>query len=97
MSEYVRRFDRIFAYRGHVDMRLGAVGLLCVVKREFSIDPLSGSLFFFTNRRRDLAKCIFWDRTGWVVMSKRLERGRYTIPNNELSYSQFLLVMDGVL
>lgn len=97
MSEYLRRFDRIFAYRGYIDMRLGAVGLLSVVKREFLIDPFSGCLFFFTNRRGDLAKCIFWDRTGWVVISKRLERGKYKIPNNELSYSQFLLVMDGIL
>lgn len=96
MGEYLRRFERIFSYREGIDMRSGAVGLLSIVKREFSVDPLSGCLFLFTNRRRDLAKCIFWDRTGWVVIAKRLERGKYKIPHNELSYSQFLLVMDGL-
>ena len=97
MSEYLRRFNQIYAYREGIDMRVGAVGLLSLVKREFSVDPFSGSLFLFTNRRRDLARCLFWDRTGWVVISKRLESGRYGIPCTELSYSQFLLVMDGVL
>jgi transposase len=97
MAAYLRRFERIFAHREGVDMRRGAEGLLCIVKREFRADPFSGCLFFFMNRQRNLAKCIFWDRTGWVVIAKRLERGKYKIPHSELSYSQFLLVMDGVL
>ena len=78
-------------------MRRGAEGLLCIARREFRADSFSGSLFFFINRQWNPAKCIFWDRTGWVVIAKRLERGKYKIPHSELSYSQFLLVMDGVL
>ncbi len=53
MGEYLRRFDRIFSYREGIDMRSGAVGLLSIVRREFSVDPLSGCLFLFTNLRRE--------------------------------------------
>jgi transposase len=70
---------RVFAYGTPVDMRNGFDGLSALVA-QLSKDVLAGDLFLFVARRRNRAKVLFWDGTGLVVYSKRLERGRFTAP-----------------
>ena len=62
------------------DMRKGFDGLLGLVMASGRADPYSGHLFVFLSRRRDSAKILFWDRGGFVLYCKRLERGRFQLP-----------------
>ena len=68
---------RIFAYCAPTDMRKGFEGLSALVRDALGKDPLSGSLFLFTNRRRTHAKILWFDGSGLCVLAKRLERGRF--------------------
>ena len=92
--------QRILAYGAPVDMRKSFDGLLGLVKGELAEDPLSGSLFVFVNRRGNYLKGIYWDRTGFCLFAKRLERGRFRFPTvatkHELSETVFRLLLDGV-
>lgn len=63
-----------------IDMRKGFDGLLGVIRDEWAKDPYAGHLFAFVGRRRDRIKILFWDRGGFVLYYKRLEKGRFQIP-----------------
>lgn len=91
---------RILAYSEPVDMRKAFDGLLGLVKGILAEDPLSGSLFVFVNRRKTYLKALYWDRTGFCLFAKRLERGQFRLPPNgpkqELSAQVFQLLLDGI-
>ncbi|MGV2332966.1 MAG UNVERIFIED_CONTAM: IS66 family insertion sequence element accessory protein TnpB [Planctomycetaceae bacterium] len=61
-------------------MRKSFDGLFGIVKQQLQLDPLSGHLFLFVNKRRDSMKAIFWDGDGFVIWYKRLERGTWQLP-----------------
>jgi transposase len=92
--------QRILAYGEPVDMRKAFDGLLGVVKGLLEEDPLSGTLFVFVNRRGTYVKVLYWDRTGFCLFAKRLERGRFRFPTTarkqELSTQVFQLLLDGI-
>ena len=92
---------RILAYRGAVDMRKSFDGLIGLVQGTLHEDALSGSLFVFFNRRANLVKLVYWDRTGFCLFAKRLERGRFALPGDaptqELSVRAFELILDGIV
>jgi transposase len=97
----VRDVTRILAYRHPVDMRKSFSGLVALVQNAICEDPLSGNLYLFINRRGTILKGVFWDRTGYCLIAKRLERGRFTLPGTgetfELSEKAFYLLLDGIL
>jgi transposase len=69
----------------------------------FKQDPLSGHLFLFFNRSRDRIKILFWDRDGFCIWYKRLERGTFQIPRAEdgeqaleLTYDQLTKLLGGI-
>ena len=68
---------RIFAAREAVDFRKGFDGLTAVVRDGFQDDPFAGHFFLFFNRRRDRVKILWWDRNGFWLFYKRLERGTF--------------------
>ena len=82
-------------------MRKQFDGLVAIVRNELREDPLSGSLYVFLNRRRNYLKLVYWDRTGFCLFAKRLERGRFSVPGDaetfELSEQAFRLLLDGIL
>jgi transposase len=96
-----REISRILAYRQPVDMRKSFNGLLGLVKNVLVEDPLSGTLYVFANRRGTYVKAIYWDRTGFCLFAKRLERGRFVFPSEaetfEMSEQAFRLLLDGIV
>ena len=67
---------RVFVYGKPVSMRMSFDGLFAITANVMKLDPLSGNLFTFINRRATQMKVLYFDRTGLCVWSKRLERGR---------------------
>ena len=71
---------RIFVALAPTDMRKQFDGLSIEVRRVIARDPLSGHLFVFFNRRRTMVKVLYWDRDGFCMLAKRLERGTFRLP-----------------
>jgi len=61
-------------------MRMGHDGLFALVREQWKKDPFTGHLFVFFGRAHDRVKVLFWDRGGFVVYYKRLEKGRFRWP-----------------
>ena len=95
---------KIFVASGPVDMRKGFDGLSGVVRNILQADPLSGHLFVFFNKRRNLAKVLWWDRSGFLILYKRLQRGTFTVPVPStptssvvrMRTSELMLILDGI-
>jgi transposase len=68
---------RVFALKTPVRWTLGIDGLVRLVRDGATEDPFSGNIFCFFSRHRDRVRLLVWDRNGFWVMSKRLERGRF--------------------
>lgn len=68
---------RIYVAVEAADMRKYADGLSALVMKSLGQEPTSGHLFVFFNRARHIIRLLFWDRDGFWVLSKRLERGRF--------------------
>lgn len=94
--------QRYFLYRGPTDMRKGFNGLSGLVRRYLDGERLlSGDVFIFLNKRRDRIKLLVWDRDGWVVWYKVLERGTFELPRAtgdsvELSFTDLQLLLAGI-
>ena len=73
--------ERVFIYGKPVDMRKSFDGLFTLVSTVLGEDPLSGALFIFVNRRRNYLKGLLWDRTGFLLIAKRLEKGQFHLRN----------------
>ena len=91
---------RILAYSEPVDKRKSFDGLVAVVQNTLHEDPLSGCLYVFFNRRGNYLKLVAWDRTGYTLFAKRLERGRFRFPSfsdhQELSEQALRFLLDGI-
>lgn len=70
---------RVFVALEPVDMR-GSFDALAGHVRRLHADPLDGHIYLFLNRTRRLLKALWFDRTGWAIFSKRLERGTFELP-----------------
>jgi transposase len=90
------RSVRVYVGSETIDLRRGHDGLFALVKSLFDRDPYSGHLFVFFGRRRNGVKILFWDRGGFVLFYKRLERGRFAaIRTSAMSPSASHVEMDG--
>jgi transposase len=94
---------RIYVATQPVDMRSGMDSLSAIVRRSGG-NPFSGHLFVFLSRRRDRAKILTWERGGFVLWYRRLERGQFArLPRLleaadavELDAAQLAMLLDGV-
>ena len=68
---------RLFLATGSTDLRKSYDGLSALVHGEFGMSATSGDLFVFLNRRGTQVRILFWDRDGYCVVMKRLERGTF--------------------
>lgn len=71
---------RIFLASQPVDGRKGVDSLSAMVRSVFEHDPLSGHLYVFFSKRCDRVRVMYWDRNGFAMWTKRLERGRFHAP-----------------
>lgn len=96
----LQRSRRIFAYSCPVDMRKGFLGLEALVRGTLGKDPLTGDIFVFVNRSGTHLKCLFWDRTGFIIVYKRLEHGKFRFHGQsaqlELDEQRLALLLDGM-
>jgi len=74
---------RIFVAMDPIDMRKSHHSLAAIVREQLGIDVLQGHLVFFVNKRRNLAKLLFFDRSGLAILFKRLEAGSFQLPEVE--------------
>ena len=93
--------ESIYIACGYTDLRKGIDGLSILVQQSFSLDPFSNSLFLFCGKRNDRIKALYWEGDGFVLLYKRLERGRFQWPRTaeqvrELSAQQYRWLMEGL-
>ena len=86
------------------DMRRGFAGLSGEVRQVLEQDPLSGHLFVFFSKRLDRVRIAYWDRSGFAMWTKRLERGRFrprlardgTFTVAALDVAELALLVEGI-
>ena len=91
----------IYVRPGVTDMRKQINGLALIVTESMGEDPLSGALFLFCNRWRRILKCLYWDRNGFCLWQKRLERDRFPWPHSEqaaraISSEELKMLLSGI-
>jgi transposase len=92
---------RVFLYGAPCDMRKSFDGLTALAKNAMELDPLSGHLFVFVNRRGNHLKALYWDRTGFCIWSKRLSKGNFVSNwklerGREMDYTELKLFLEGI-
>jgi transposase len=93
--------ERIYILTGYVDMRRSIDGLAAMVQQAFKLDPCSRNLYLFCGRRSDRIKALYYDMDGFVLLYKRLERGRYQWPRRasearQISERQLRWLLEGL-
>jgi len=68
---------------GATDMRKSFNGLAALVLETFKANPINGGLYAFSNRRRNMVKVLYWDRNGFCIWQKRLEKQSFPWPRSE--------------
>jgi transposase len=94
---------RIFLCTTPTKMNCSFDRLMGRAKEIFDQDPQSGHLFLFVNRDRDRIKILYWDRDGFCIWYKRLERGTFQVLTStseaegvELDYAQLVRLIGGL-
>jgi transposase len=94
---------RIYLHVPPTDLRKSFDGLTGLVRSAFAADPREGSWFLFFNKRRDRVKILWWDRDGFALWYKRLERGTFETlraPQDattlEIDATQLTLLLSGI-
>ncbi|CAG0989251.1 hypothetical protein BURK2_02288 [Burkholderiales bacterium] len=92
---------RVHVYGRPVDMRKSFDGLYALTRQALGLDPMSGRLFVFINRRATQIKVLYWDRSGFCVWAKRLEQGRFLsdwrrVETMEMDWTGLKLLLEGI-
>jgi transposase len=91
----------VYLHRMPVDFRKSINGLSVIVQESMALDAFSGSLFVFGSRSRDKIKILYWDKTGFCLWHKRLEKDKFKWPRQgdaiwSLSAEQFDWLLRGL-
>jgi transposase len=95
---------RLFLATQPVDGRKGADSLMALARDVLLQDPLSGHLFVFFSRRCDRVRVVYWDRNGFAMWTKRLQKGRYRpsfaqegpLSARTIEAAQLALIVEGI-
>ena len=93
--------DHIYIVCGHTDMRKSIDGLAAIIQQQYQLDLFSNSAFLFCGRRRNRMKVLLWEDSGFLLLYKRLENGKFSWPRNEqevrdLTYEQYIWLLQGL-
>jgi transposase len=86
---------------GCTDLRKAVNGLAGIAEQQMSGEPFSGNVYLFCNRERKLLKALWWDKTGFWLSQKRLEKDRFPWPETkeaarELSGEELSMLLCGI-
>ena len=92
---------RIYLRPGYTDLRKAVNGLAVIIEQEMSGEPFSGNVYLFCNRERRLLKAVYWERNGFWLSQKRLEKDRYPWPDTseaarELGSTELSMLLSGI-
>jgi transposase len=92
---------RVFVRPGATDLRKQSNGLAVLVEETMGGAPLSGNLYLFSNHERRLLKLLYWERNGFCLWQKRLERDRFPWPRTEeaareIGVEELRMLLDGI-
>ena len=94
---------QFYIYTTGIDMRKGYDGLCGLVINELQRQPLDGSVYVFFNTQRDKVKMLVWDVDGYVIYSKRLEKGKFekiivqsSMKEYRISYKHLVMLLGGI-
>jgi len=92
---------RIFIRPGQTDLRKAVNGLAVMAEGKMGGEPFSGNVYLFCNRERKLLKALWWDRNGFWLSQKRLEKDKYPWPETEeeareLSAEELSMLLKGI-
>jgi len=93
--------ENIYIAVGYTDMRMGIDGLAALVQYQFKKDPYKSAIFVFCGRKCDRIKVLMWEQTGFILLYKRLENGKFLWPRSEaelklITWQQFEWLMSGL-
>jgi transposase len=92
---------KIYLYKQPADMRRSFDSLAMMVQCVIKQDPLSGHVFIFRNKRGNCLKLLYWDRDGYAIWYKRLEKGTFNVPVDItedycLEHHQLSMMLEGI-
>jgi len=92
---------RIFIRPGYTDLRKAVNGLSGMIEQQMEGEPFSGNVYLFCNRERKLLKALYWDRNGFWLNQKRLEKDKYPWPETneavqELTGEELTMLLTGI-
>ena len=92
---------RFFLRPGITDLRKGINGLSVLIQNSMEYDPFSQSLFLFCNREHKLLKTVYWDRNGFCLWQKKLQRNKFPWPQSEetareIRFEELKMLLDGI-
>ena len=93
--------ESIYVAVGFTDMRRSIDGLAILVQQTFKLDPFSKSLYLFCGRSSDRIKAIYWEGDGFLLLYKRLERGKFMWPRSasearQITQQQLRWLLEGL-
>lgn len=95
---------RVYVAAQPTDLRKSFDGLSIAVGNVLRLDPTSGHLFCFFNRRANQVRVLFWDRSGWCIVAKRLARGKFRLAGVlreditcvQIDAAELALILEGI-
>jgi len=92
---------KVYLALGNTDMRKSINGLSILASEYLALDPFSGHLFAFCNKKRNMLKILYWDRNGFCLWHKRLEKHSFRWPSSKkeimtIEKRELIWLMEGI-
>jgi transposase len=97
-----REFESIHLCVQPIDFRSGILRMSVAIEVHFGHKALTGNLFLFTNKSKRNIRAIYWDRTGFAMWQKALEKDRFPWPKMDsqnklkISHEEIDFILRGI-
>lgn len=97
----ISQAEKIYIACGYTDMRKSINGLAALIQQNYQLNPFQNSLFLFCGHRHDRLKALYWEGDGFVLLYKRLEKGKFQWPKTveavrHISRQEFRWLIEGL-